>query len=315
VRHLRMVGVCLIAVFAVSAVGAGSALARDPYTQNTFQQYKHCPFNAPEITDCFTGITLGGATGGYFQYGSVLTKLSKSITIQGGYKGAGSSIEVIAPEDGALLLESPPEPITKGLNVITAKIQKEAEWPEALKASFAEAKKNKEIKATATIEMAGNECTTVPGCIDTESILFEEPEPPAFRLPLKVKVGNAWLEKLGGGPCMIGSDEHPIKQNLVSAGAGTSGELKFEEPTFESLELAGSRLVDVNWHISKEQGANGCGGTEYEAYVNRALNIALEVESPEGNEITGKKGVTVLSGNLHDSAASHAKKKIEEGSK
>jgi hypothetical protein len=311
---MRILGIGLLVALSLSAVGAGSALAKDPYSVNTFQQYKHCPFNAPEITDCFTGITLGGATGGYFQYGSVLAKLSKSITIQGGYKGAGNSIEVIAPEDGAQLLESPPEPIVKGLGVITAKIQNQAEWPEALKASFAEAKANKETKATATIEMAGNECTTVPGCIDTESILFEEPEPPAFRLPLKVKVGNAWLEKLGG-TCQIGSDENPIKQNLVSAGAGTSGELKFEEPTFESLELAGSRLVDVGWHISKAQGANGCGGPENEAYIDRALNIALEVESPEGNEIAGKKGVTVLSGNLHDSAASHAKKKIEEGSK
>jgi hypothetical protein len=316
VRHVRMriLGIGLLVALFASAFGASSALAKDPYTQNTFQQYKHCPFNAPEITDCFTGITLGGATGGYFQYGSVLAKLSKSITIQGGYKGAGSSIEVIAPEDGAKLLESPPEPIVKGLNVITAKIQTQAEWPEALKASFAEAKANKETQATATIEMAGNECTTVPGCIYTESILFEEPEPPAFRLPLKVKVGNAWLEKLGG-TCLIGSDENPIKQDLVSSGAGTSGELKFEEPTFESLELAGSRLVDVGWHISKAQGANGCGGPENEAYIDRALNIALEVESPEGNERVGKKGVTVLSGNLHDSAASHAKKKIEEGSK
>jgi hypothetical protein len=312
---MRILGIGLLVALIASAIGAGSALAKDPYSVNTFQQYKHCPFNAPEITDCFTGITLGGATGGYFQYGNVLTKLSKSITIQGGYKGAGNSIEVIAPEDGAQLLESPAEPIVKGLKVITPKIESEAEWPEALKASFAEAKANKELnKATATIEMAGNECTTVPGCIDTESILFEEPEPPAFRLPLKVKVGNAWLEKLGG-TCMIGSDEHPIKQDLVSSGAGSAGELKFEEPTFESLELAGSRLVDVDWHISKEQGANGCGGPENEAYIDKALNIALEVEFANGNEPTWKKGVTVLSGNLHDSAASHAKKKIEEGSK
>lgn len=310
-----MVGVCLIAVFAVSAVSAGSALARDPYNQYTFQQYKHCPFSAPNLENCFTGITLGGATGGYFQYGNLLVKLSKSITIQGGYTGAGSEIQVVAPEDGSKLLESPAEPITKGLNVITPKIQEQAKWPAALKASFAEAKAHKETPATATIEMAGNECTTVPGCIDTESILFEEPTPPAFRLPLKVTVGNAWLEKLGGGPCQVGSDEHPIKQDLVSSGAGTSGELKFEEPNFESLELAGSRLVDVNWHISKEQGAKGCGGTEYEAYVDRALNIALEIESPEGNELTGKIGVTVLSGNLHDSATAHAHKKIEEGSK
>ena len=55
-------------------------------------------------------------------------------------------------------------------------------------------------------------------------ILFESESPPGFRLSLKVKVGNAWLEKLGGGPCMIGSDEHPVKQHLVTSGAGSAGD-------------------------------------------------------------------------------------------
>ena len=314
-RYVRMLGLCVVAAIVASAIGAGAALAKDPYSVKTWQQYKHCPFKAPEITDCFTGITNGGATGGYFQYGTVLTKLSKSITIQGGFKGAGSEIEVYAPEDGARLLESPAEPIVKGLKIITPKIQKEAEWPEALKASFAEAVKNKETKATATIETAGNECTTVPGCIDTESILFESESPPGFRLSLKVKVGNAWLEKLGGGPCMIGSDENPVKQNLVTSGAGSAGTgVEFGEE-FTNLELANTRLVDVGWHISREQGASGCGGSEYEAYVDKALNLALEIEGSGGGEITQRKGVTVLTGNLHDANAATAQKKIEEGAK
>jgi hypothetical protein len=321
VRHVRMrtLVVGVLAALIVSAVGASSALAKDKYTYNTWQQYKHCPFNYPGITDCFTGITNGGSLGGYFQYGTVLTKLTKSITIQGGFKGAGSEIEAAAPEDGALLLESPPEPIVKGLKVITPAIQEEAGWPEALKASFAEAKANKETKATATIETAGDECTTVPGCLDTESILFEEPEPPGFRLALKVKVNNAWLEKISGGsPCMIGSDENPIKQNLVTSGAGSSGTgLHFNEE-FTNLELENTRLVDVNWHITKEQGASGCGGPEWEAYVDKALNSALEVEYNGefgGGEIPQRLGVTVLTGNLHDAAASAAKQALEEGRK
>jgi hypothetical protein len=309
-----MLGLGLLATLVVSAFGASSALAKDKYTVNTWQQYKHCPFNYPGITDCFYGITSGGATGGYFQYGSVLVKLSKSILIQGGYKGAGSTIEVAAPEDGAPLLESPEEPIVKGLKVITPKIQQRAEWPEALKASFAEAVANKETKATATVEMAGNECTTVPGCLDTESLIFEEPTPPAFRLPLKVTVKNAWLEKLGGGPCQIGSDENPIQQNLNTAGPGRAGEISFEEPNFVQVEVANSQLVDLGWHIPVVSGAHGCGG-EYEAYVNKALNLALEVETAGGGEVKNRTGVTVLTGNLHDSAAEWAHERIEEGLK
>jgi hypothetical protein len=327
VRHVRMrtLVVGVLAALIVSAVGASSALARDKYSVNTWQQYKHCPYAGPvgvgtgfehEITDCFTGVTNGGSSGGYFQYGTVLTKLSKSITIQGGFRGEEDHIEVFAPEDGALLLESPPEPIVKGLKVITPAIQEEAGWPEALKASFAEAKANKEMKAFATIETAGDECTTVPGCLDTESILFRAESPPAFRLALKVKVNNAWLEKLGGGsPCLIGSDENPIKQNLVTSGAGSSGTgLHFNEE-FSQLELENTRLVDVSWHIPQVSGASGCGGTEWETYVDKALNLALEVENAGGGEVTDKYGVTVLTGNLHDALAEAAKEKVEEGAK
>ncbi len=309
-----MVGLCLMAVFAVASVAASSALAKDKYNQNTYQQFKHCPFNAPGITDCFTGITNGGALGGYFQYGTVLTKLSKAITIQGGYKGESNEIEVIAPEDGAKLLESPPEPIVKGLKVITPKIQQEAEWPEALKTSFNEAVKNKETKAFATIEIAGEECTAVPGCINTFSLLVEAESPPAFRLPLKVKVTSPWLEKLGG-TCSIGSDEHPIKQNLITGKAGGTGTGIHFNNAFTQVFFENTRLVDTGWHISQEQGANGCGGSENEAYLDKALNLALEVEGPTGNEVGNRTGVTVLTGNLHDSQVEEAKTKLEEGSK
>ncbi|MFI4990940.1 MAG: hypothetical protein ACHQHO_08545, partial [Solirubrobacterales bacterium] len=317
VRHVRMriLGIALLAAFALSAVGAGSALAKDKYGVNTWQQYKHCPLKYEGITDCFTGITNGGAQGGYFQYGTVLTRLNKSITIQGGFKGEENFIEVAAPEDGANLLESPAEPIVTGLKVITPKIQEQANWPEALKASFAEAVANKETKAFATIESAGNECTTVPGCIDTESLLFPTESPPAFRLALKVKVTAPWLEKLGGGPCMIGSDENPIKQNLVTAGAGNVGTSVTFNKLFTNTLVANSRLVDVKWHISKEQGAKGCGGSEYEAYVDKALNLALEVEFPAGGEVTGRRGVTVLTGNLHDGNSEAVGPALEEGAK
>jgi hypothetical protein len=321
VRHVRMriFGIGLLVALVVSAIGAGSALAKDKYTANTWQQYKHCPFKAPEISDCVTGITAGGVEGGYFQYGTVLTKLSKSITIQGGFKGAGTEVQVYAPEDGAPLLESPPEPIVKGLKVFTPKIQAAAGWPEALKASFAEAVKNKETKAFATIEPAGTECTSVPGCIDVESLINEAVSPPAFKLALKVKVTNPWLEKISGGsPCMIGSDENPVKQNLVSAGAGSNGASVTFNDEFTNLDLANTRLVDVGWHISKAQGANGCGGPENEAYIDRALNMALEVEyilAEEEVEIANRTGVTVLTGNLHDGSSKPAQEAIEKGSK
>jgi hypothetical protein len=309
---MRFLGIGVLVALVASALGAGSALAKTPFTPYTWGQFTHCPYENTELTDCFYGATNGGKTGGFFEYGRVQVKLTKPIVIQGGFKGVESNVEVAAPTDGAGLLESPEEPVTKGLKVITKTIQNEAEWPEALKVAFNEAVQAKETKATATVELAGNECTTVPGCLNTESLIFEEPTPPAFRLPLKVTVKSPFLEKLGGGPCTIGSDELPIQQHLVSSGPGRAGDIEFNEPFFTVTEIKNSKLTDTNWHISKAQGAKGCGG-EYEAYVNRALNIALEVEFANGFEPANKGGITVLTGSLFDGASRAVKKAHEAG--
>jgi hypothetical protein len=300
VRHLRMVVACLIASLAVGAIGAGSALAKDPYTANTWGQYKGCPYELygqPEpndITDCFAGITAGGSKGGYFEYGHVQVKLNKSIYLQGGFSGAGSEIKVFPAAHGRETLEAPPLKVTRGLALFTKAIQKETEWPAALVQSFNEAKKNKENVVNAQIELAGTELFTVIGSLDTENILFEEGD--AFKLPLKVKVTSPWLEKLGSGVCEIGSDEHPIHINLTSQGAGRSGELFFNE-AFTNIWLRENKLVDFGWHIEEASAPTGCGG-EYEQYIDAALGKVLEI----GN--SGRTGIVVLQGSVHDAAAS-----------
>ena len=178
-------------------------------------------------------------------------------------------------------------------------IQEEAGWPR-LKESFKAAVKAKETAANIKIEMAGNECFEVPGCLDTESILFEEGT--AFRLPLKVKVTNSWLTSLGGsGPCLIGNDENPIHINLTTSGAGRAGNFSANEE-FTNLNFSNTKLVDVGWHIPKVSGASGCGNAENEAYLDKALNLALEIEYPEGAELANKKGLVVLTGGTHDAA-------------
>lgn len=317
-RHVRMriLGIGLLVALITSAFSAGSALAaKEPYNSNTWGQFADCPYeNYPVTTDCFYGRTAGGSEGGEFKYGHVRVKLNKQIVIHGGFKGGGSEVEVENPAKGELL-EAPELAIVGGLNIITPQMQEEAEWPAALKESFAAAKKAKETKAFAKIETAGNECVTVPGCLSTENLLFEEGT--TFRLALKVKVTSAWLEKLGGGPCYIGSDENPVKQNLSSAGAGRAGVFSANNE-FTNLNFASTALVDVGWHISQASGANGCGGSEYETYVNHAINLALEVERHNAEaktyeELPSKKGITYLTGSLHDGAASAVKKLHEEG--
>jgi hypothetical protein len=305
VRHVRMLGLCLVAVFAVSAVFAASALAaKDPWSVNTWGQFKHCPYEntEPEVKDCFYGRTEGGKEGGEFQYGRITVKLKHPVVIQGAFKRNHELglLEVLPElkEGGETLEDTEPEPIVKGLKVITPAIQEEAEWPAALMESYAAAKSAKTLnKASVKIEMAGNECYEVPGCLNTEHLLEEEGE--AFRLSLKVTVHNAWLESLGGGPCTIGSDENPIKQLLTSGEFGRPGEVTFNE-TFTVTSVANSKLVDTSWHIPKAAGATGCGNAEWESYIDKAMNIALEVEDSEGEEWINKTGLTWLKGDLYD---------------
>jgi hypothetical protein len=323
-----MLGVCLAAVFALSAVAfvASPAIASkacdetcqetkerekaqkkvahdeetgvgDPYVRSSWGEYKGCPYEEyaeRKISDCFAGITSGGAKGGYFEYGKVRVPLNKTIYLQGGFEGAGSEIEVHPATHGKETLEAPPLNITGGIKLFTPDVQQSAQWPQALRESFKEAVKNHETAAFAQIEMAGNECYEVVGCLDTEDLIFEEGT--AFRLPLKVKVTAPWLETLKSGACYIGSDEHPIKQHLTTEGAGDAGQIQFNGP-FTQTFVTGSKLVDLHWHIEPASGPSGCGG-EYEQYVDEALSIVLELQN------STRTGITVLKGNLHDGAAS-----------
>jgi hypothetical protein len=299
-----MVGACLIAAFLVGAVAAGTASAKDPFSVHTWGQYKYCPYEEPyeNITDCYAGITAGGSKGGFFEYGRVKVKLNQSIYLHGGFKGGGSEVEVSPAVHGGETLEAPELKVTGGIGLFNKAVQEQEEWPAALKESWKEAKKAKETAVNVKIEMAGNECFTVPGCLSTERILLEEGT--AFRLPLKVKVTSPWLSKLGGGPCYIGSDENPIHINLTTEGSGSAGSLKFEE-NFLQLELHESKLVDVGWHIGAASAPKGCGG-EYESFIDASLENVLQM-SP------ARTGIVVLQGNLHD--ATNNSNILEEGEK
>jgi len=302
----------------------------DPWGASRWGAFQHCPwqlFNEhagetvegangeqlPYITDCINGVTLGGKKGGYFEYGTVKVPLSKSIKLQAGATGEGEEVILYPAANGGETLEAPPMPVDGGISVITPLIQKQAKWPEALQKGFKEALKNGEKAIDVKIEMAGGECFVAkkPGCVDTEDILIEEGY--AFKLPLKVTVTGPFLEKLGGGPCEIGSDEHPIEITLTTSGIGHAGPIEFNEE-FTHVFLRDSRLVDYGWHISVASGAKGCGG-EYESYVDEALNLALEVEYPGtgGVERTEKTGIVVLEGDLHDGQAEAVAIKGEKG--
>ena len=221
-RHVRMLGLCLAAVFALCAMAAVPALAKESKQQKEEQKiwpaFKYCPYqdSNSEAELCFAGVTSGGPGGGFFALGGVKVPLSKPITLQGGLKENESTGELyIRPAaNGGETLESPELKVPGGLNLLTKEIQEDARWPASLKEAFKEAKKNKETGLSVKIELAGgNALYELEGALNTTNLIFEEG--PAFKLPLKVRMISPWLEKLGGGPCEIGNEGTPVWQYLI----------------------------------------------------------------------------------------------------
>ena len=245
--------------------------------------------------------TAGGKTGGQFTVGSITIPLSKKITLQGGqtqegydFYGEGKLPEQFAePENSAETLLAAPLKVPGGF---VNRIAPQPYWPAALEESFENAKKNHELSATETLELAGTPEVAPDNLINEEYTAFE--------LPMKVRVTSPWLTTLGGGPCDVGSDEHPIIVDLTSGTStgpspyeyntshGAVGKIHFKDE-LNYVELKGSTLVNNTYAVTT--GAEGCGG-EFEPYVDRAVSTAAGVPDASGQNsviLTGTDKVAV----------------------
>ncbi len=312
-RHVRILGLCLVAMFAVSAMTLGivspalaskeSKLIKED--ERVWDVFKNCPWNTPGVELCTEGATFKGKRGGFYTIGSAKVALSEVVIQAGMHENSEGLLELVAPTDGAQTLESPPEPVERGLKLITPEIQEEAGWPEALKEAFKEALKNHESTLDAKIEVGGgNVLYETPGALNTTNLIFEEG--PAFKLPIQVKLESPFLEKLGGGPCVVGNETTPIWQELSSEPKvnGEAGRL-FINNEGDDVILKEGRLGADGWSIPEAALAQGCGG-EYESQVNAALDYTLQ-------GYNHADGLTLLSGSLNESVSQTTKEYLEEG--
>jgi hypothetical protein len=316
VRHVRMLGLCLVAMFALSAMVAVPALAKNnKVSVHTWTQYKYCPYDEspPPQSEtplvCFYGETSGGPGGGFFSVGDVKVPLSKPVILQGALYGDEAApgheeggFFVVPATNGGETLESPELKVEKGLKLITKQDEREAGWPEALVESFNEAKKNKETGLKVKIEVAGNALYESPNSLNIEHLV--DARDAAFELPLKTRLISPWLEKLGGGPCTVGNNEHPIWQYLTTEAPGYPGYVEFN-PEFTQIELLSTTLVALNWPVEEAAGATGCGG-EYESYVDAAISSTLGLKYHA-------LGTTALTGRLFDAETQYVRQEAEAG--
>jgi hypothetical protein len=218
VRHVRMLGLCLVAAVAMSAVATSSAFAVKNPTKN-LKIFQNCPVHGVSeggnpVVSCTFGATevgeKGTAPGGHFTVGPITVPIEKQIILQYGLAENPLNEEVeefVAPTHGVEAIipvaeKVPGEPIAN----ITEAEQNELGWPETLKYSY-RTHKSQVKKVTETIEVAGKTAT------NATDLLIERGT--AVEAPVKIKAGNQWMSELGV-VCYVGSDEEPIVQHLTT---------------------------------------------------------------------------------------------------
>lgn len=273
-KHVRMLGLCLVAVFAMSAVGAASASAKKAsgptrIEQEEFKNFAQCPTEAPEAFDCLHSIT----TSGIFQVGRLKVRIVHPITLQGGIPNPLiNPSHTLFPAKNGETLSPTPQPVPKGILAVMSPTK-------STRAYFTECKNfeasNCGVQGTA--ELAGT----------GEVFLFDfiGEETPGVVLPIKLHLTGSIL----GEHCYFGSNEKPVTVDFTTGPTspeppnteihGSVGHLS-ENPSETILFDNGYEVVNNEFPAPEAQ---GCGTGENEAEIDAAIDRKLKLPAGDGN--------------------------------
>jgi hypothetical protein len=285
-----MLGLCLVAVLAVAAVAASSALAVVKNPTHSWKIWDNCPVNgeAHGVRDlsCVFGATEVNE-GGQFTVGPITVPLVKQIVLQYGLTETPLEPEIfVPPAHGAEAISATPEKVPgEPIAHVTPAEQQELGWPETLQYSYAQAQKHHSVRtAYETIELAGVPVTHIENIVNEEGIGLEA--------PVKIKAENKWLAELGD-VCYVGSNAEPIVQHLTAATSespltheiihGFRGEFEIQEGP--RVVLTHSNLVDNTYAVP----AATCTGP-YSSVIAATINKEFGLPEPAGASVTEIKG-------------------------
>lgn len=249
---------------------ASSALATEHHPKGEFAIFKDCPLSNATVENCIFAETKSGE----FTVGKRAVPISKTINLQGGFKGAGEAIEFIGAEDGNTLSKVA-LPVPGGLlNVVAPEF-----LPKFLQEIFNNFINEGITGVTATTELAAPASHIG---LNTENLLFEKGT--ALSLPVKIKLDNTFL----GSGCFVGSNAAPIVINFTTGTTsppapnkpikGAAGTFEPNEE-FTLITLNGGRLVNNSFAAP---GAEGCGGF-LSFLIDPAVNGALGLPAAAGH--------------------------------
>jgi hypothetical protein len=289
VRHVRILGMCLVAVIALSAMMATSALASK---HPNLKRLINCPVGGHAENGLPANLCVWGGTtpheGGQFTVGPITVPLAKSITLQYGIALNEENFEefYVPPRNGAPAITPTPEKVPgEPIANITPAEQEELGWSEGLKYSYDHAKKSSLKTVYETIEQAGEP--------ETSRSNLENGDGPAVVAPVKIKGENKWMQQLGD-VCYIGSEAEPIVQHLTSGGSvspltseeihGKVGHLAAYYE-FELIVVSENELVDNTYAVP---GAS-CTGP-YSGEIAATIDKEFDIPQPAGASKTILKG-------------------------
>jgi hypothetical protein len=279
VRHVRMLGLCLGALFAVSAFVAGPAMAKKAV--NEWEKFADCPAGYPPVRAglgavqaCITG---EAGPESFFQAGKVTVTFVKPIKLNGGFEENEETGELqwIGARFGdTISKEAEPGP------ALNEAINPEL-LPEAERARYeAYIAAGRSTKTTATIELAKPAKDIY---LNEANLIGEEGE--AFGFPVMIHLSNKFL----GKKCYVGSTVEPIEVPFTTGATapeppntpihGTLGSISVKgEGTI--LTLNGTVLVNNEYAAPGVQGCGVNGG------ANAAIDAGLGLPSPAGSNTT-----------------------------
>jgi len=272
-----MLGLCLVAAFAMSAIAAVPALAKN----NVWNKFAECPLNYPEaLNGCIYAKTGPEA---FFQAGKVVVHFVKPIVLQVGFKENEETgeLKVIAAEQGRSVtkVNEPAPPLTEDINTEALSEAEKARYEAYLAAG-------KSTKTTATIELA----KPAEDMTLNEGALLQETKETSLGFPVMIHLSNPFV----GKDCYVGSTQSPINVPFITGeteppppNTPIHGKLGTINVLGEGriLQIVGDRLVNNSYASPGVQGCGKSGGAD------AAMNSALGLPSPAGtnsSELVGE---------------------------
>lgn len=268
-KNLKSIGLALAAMLALSALLAGSAVARK--ASNPWLVFSNCPVGLPELAGCTYAKSEAGS---YFQAGKITVALNKPIVLLGGFDENEAGEQLYrGPEHGnaPISLEAQAAPS------LTEVLSPEA-LPEPERARYeAYLVAGKSTKVTATVEIAGP-----PSSVYLNELNLLLKANTFLALPVQVHLNNKFL----GENCSVGTNYEPI--NL----AFTDGTTNPPPPNMpitgkigkiKTLSEGRIQVITGDEIVNNEYAAPGVSGCGEGGKLDGAINAALGLPSPAGS--------------------------------